>query len=120
MQICVFVSDHTPKWGLDLGVGISRTHRAIRESAYEYFTEGTVIINTKGDMGDPYLIIRNSEQREAYKASDPLESRWSPPPMDTHNPQGATSTLLASSIEIEYLIKGERAERGGNGPMKVE
>ncbi|GBP98559.1 hypothetical protein EVAR_103900_1 [Eumeta japonica] len=44
-------------------------------------------------------------QAKGKRACDPLEIRWSPPPMDTRNPGGVTNALSAYWKGIGYLIK---------------
>ncbi|GBP87217.1 hypothetical protein EVAR_67068_1 [Eumeta japonica] len=38
---------------------------------------------------------------------EPAESRWSPPPVETRNPERVISALSTSSIGTEYLMEGE-------------
>ncbi|GBP63147.1 hypothetical protein EVAR_59706_1 [Eumeta japonica] len=55
--------------------------------------------------------LNNCPRGRGIRTSEPSESRRSPPPMDTRNSKGLTSTLQASWQEIGYLMEVE--EEGG-------
>ncbi|GBP01686.1 hypothetical protein EVAR_101070_1 [Eumeta japonica] len=57
-----------------------------------------------------FTSTRMELQAKGKRACDPLEIRWSPPPMDTRNPGGVTNALSAYWKDEKFVLSSPDLE----------